>query len=128
MPEWKIGGRDVDGFITSYMCPECGYRIKPTYILKSCPNCHLEMTPDFKPHYNIKGAGGDWYHYELINPERLMKVVVDNEETFTNVVSVMTNDKEHKIRIRKANDIVHERSFSSFTITSHGKEETNNDC
>lgn len=123
MPEWKIGGRDVDGFITSYMCPECGYRIKPSYILKSCPNCHLEMTPDFKPHYNIKGTGGDWYHYELINPEKLMKVVVNDEETFTNVVEVMTNDKEHKIRIRRANDIVHERSFSSFTITSCGKED-----
>lgn len=128
MPEWKIGGRDVDGFITSYMCPECGYRIKPTYILKSCPNCHLEMTPDFKPHYNIKGVGGDWYHYELINPEKLMKVVIDNKETFTDVISVMTNDKEHKIRIRKANDIVHERTFSSFTITSCGNGEVNEQC
>ena len=127
MPEWKIGGRDVDGFITSYMCPECGYRIKPTYILKSCPNCHLEMTPDVKPHYNIKGEGDNWYHYELINPERLMNVVINDDEIFTNVISVMTNDKEHKIRIRKANDVVHERNFSSFQITSYGKEETNND-
>ena len=84
MPEWKIGGRDVDGFITSYMCPECGYRIKPTYILKSCPNCHLEMVSDVKPHYRIKGIGDDgWYHYELINPERLMKVVIDDKEAFT---------------------------------------------
>jgi transposase len=125
MPEWKIGGRDVDGFITSYMCPECGYRIKPSYILKSCPNCHLEMTPDVKPHYNIKGIGDDWYHYELINPERLMKVIIDNEETFTNVTDVWTNDKEHKIRIKRSHDNIYERSFSSFTITSHGKEETN---
>jgi hypothetical protein len=125
MPEWKIGGRDVDGFITSYMCPECGYRIKPSYILKSCPNCHLEMTPDVKPHYNIKGVGDDWYHYELINPERLMKVVVDNSVTFTGVTDVWTNDKLKKIRVRRANDITKECSFSSFTITSHGKEEAN---
>ena len=118
MPEWKIGGRDVDGFIPSYMCPSCGYRIKPTYLLKSCPNCHLEMTPDFKPHYRIKVVGGDWYHYELINPERLMKVVINNEETFTKVIEVWTNDKLKKIRVKRANDIIHERSFSSFIITS----------
>lgn len=128
MPEWKVGSRGVDGFITSWKCPECGYRIGPKYMLKTCPNCHLEMTPDVKPHYNIKGVDGNWYHYELINPERLMKVVIDNNETFTNVISVMTNDKEHKIRIRKANDVVHERTFSSFTITSCGKGENDNDC
>lgn len=128
MPEWKVGGRDVDGFITSWKCPECGYRIGPKYMLETCPNCHINLVTERKPHYNIRGEKDGLYHYELIAPGKLMRVTINDDEIFTKVTDVWTNDKEHKIRIRRADGIIWERSFSSFSITSYGKEEANNDC
>lgn len=125
MALWKIGGRDVDGFITSYICSVCGYRIRPRYLYSECPGCHVDMTITHGPHYNVSQCGDDWWHYELLADNKLMKVTVDDNEIFKDVIEVWTNDKEKKIRVKNVKDILHERSFSSFQITSYEKGQNN---